>query len=177
MLAPDSGWTDERIAELQRLKASGLSASKIAEELGGVSRSAVLGKLHRLAGYRRKTAERRPISAAVPSSRHYKCNGGASATVSRGRQLKQAREIVLDGPPVAGDSLTDLRIEHIPTHRCTLSELEERRCRWPIGDPKAADFCYCGGPAPEGAPYCGYHARIAYQPAPLRKLDWAARLG
>ena len=41
-------WTDERIDQLKRLWESGMTASQIADELGGVSRNAVIGKAHRL---------------------------------------------------------------------------------------------------------------------------------
>ena len=41
-------WTDERIDQLKALWDKGLTASQIAEELGGVSRNAVIGKAHRL---------------------------------------------------------------------------------------------------------------------------------
>ncbi|GLR47347.1 GcrA family cell cycle regulator [Sphingomonas astaxanthinifaciens] len=41
-------WTDERIDRLKAMWAEGKTASAIAEELGGVSRNAVIGKAHRL---------------------------------------------------------------------------------------------------------------------------------
>ena len=41
-------WTDERIGDLRRMWDNGLTASQIAETLGGVSRNAVIGKAHRL---------------------------------------------------------------------------------------------------------------------------------
>jgi len=41
-------WTDERIATLKKMWESGSTASQIADELGGVSRNAVIGKAHRL---------------------------------------------------------------------------------------------------------------------------------
>jgi GcrA cell cycle regulator len=41
-------WTDERIEQLKRLWENGMTASQIADELGGVSRNAVIGKAHRL---------------------------------------------------------------------------------------------------------------------------------
>jgi len=41
-------WTDERIATLTKMWEGGATASQIAEELGGVSRNAVIGKAHRL---------------------------------------------------------------------------------------------------------------------------------
>jgi GcrA cell cycle regulator len=52
---------------------------------------------------------------------------------------------------------------------CTLMELQEGKCKWPIGDPRAKDFCYCGDRAvPNGdgnLVFCGRHARIAYVPS------------
>ncbi len=41
-------WTDERISQLKSMWEKGMTASQIAEELGGVSRNAVIGKAHRL---------------------------------------------------------------------------------------------------------------------------------
>ena len=41
-------WTDERVETLKRMWAEGLSASQIAKDLGGVTRNAVIGKVHRL---------------------------------------------------------------------------------------------------------------------------------
>ena len=41
-------WNDERVELLKRLWAEGLSASQIASRLGGVTRNAVIGKVHRL---------------------------------------------------------------------------------------------------------------------------------
>jgi hypothetical protein len=41
-------WNDERVELLKKLWTDGLSASQIAGELGGVTRNAVIGKVHRL---------------------------------------------------------------------------------------------------------------------------------
>src|SRR5207247_7634706 len=41
-------WTDERVEALKKLWTDGLSASQIAAELGGITRNAVIGKVHRL---------------------------------------------------------------------------------------------------------------------------------
>ena len=43
-----ANWTDERVDRLKKLWSEGLSASQIAAQLGGVSRNAVIGKVHRL---------------------------------------------------------------------------------------------------------------------------------
>jgi len=55
--------------------------------------------------------------------------------------------------------------------RCSILELTEAKCHWPIGDPSSPDFFFCGGKTIEGLPYCGYHSRIAYQPAADRRRD------
>ena len=47
---------------------------------------------------------------------------------------------------------------------CTLLERSQGRCRWPISNPGAEDFCFCGNEPVKGLPYCLGHARIAYRP-------------
>lgn len=46
----------------------------------------------------------------------------------------------------------------------TLIDLEDTDCRWPIGDPKKADFGYCGASRTSKS-YCCKHKAMAYQPA------------
>ncbi|MEH3107000.1 MAG: GcrA cell cycle regulator [Sphingomonas fennica] len=61
-------WTDERIEQLRKLWEQGMTASQIAEELGGVSRNAVIGKAHRL-GLQSRPSPVRPneTAAAAPA--------------------------------------------------------------------------------------------------------------
>ena len=58
-------WTDERVELLKKLWADGLSASRIAAELGGVSRNSVIGKVHRLG----LSGRAKSASASVPRQR------------------------------------------------------------------------------------------------------------
>ena len=51
-------WTEERVELLKKLWAEGLSASQIASRLGGVTRNAVIGKVHRLGLSGRATTTR-----------------------------------------------------------------------------------------------------------------------
>src|SRR5690606_16559827 len=60
------GWTDERVEQLKRLWAEGLSASQLAGRLGGLTRNAVLGKVHRLALSGRATPSRMKSHRARP---------------------------------------------------------------------------------------------------------------
>ena len=55
------------------------------------------------------------------------------------------------------------------SRRLGLTELTERTCKWPVGDPLKDDFHFCGGEAPDTSPYCTYHQRLAYQPAAERR--------
>src|SRR5690348_12024737 len=62
------GWTDERVEQLKNLWTEGLSASQIARALGGVTRNAVIGKVHRLglAGRATPTRSDRPRLPSAP---------------------------------------------------------------------------------------------------------------
>ncbi|MDO5622155.1 MAG: GcrA family cell cycle regulator [Paracoccus sp. (in: a-proteobacteria)] len=62
-------WTDERVETLKRMWSEGQSASQIAKELGGVTRNAVIGKVHRLGlSNRNDEAETKPEPAPAPVS-------------------------------------------------------------------------------------------------------------
>jgi len=60
------GWTDERVEQLKQLWTEGLSASQIARQLGGVTRNAVIGKVHRLG-----LQQRRPSPKSKEEVVHY----------------------------------------------------------------------------------------------------------
>jgi GcrA cell cycle regulator len=55
--------------------------------------------------------------------------------------------------------------------RCTILQLTEATCHWPVGDPGSPDFFFCGGKSANGLPYCAHHSRIAYQPVHDRRRD------
>ena len=65
-------WTDERVETLKKMWAEGQSASQIAKELGGVTRNAVIGKVHRLGlsnrvgGGKEEAEEEAPVATAKP---------------------------------------------------------------------------------------------------------------
>jgi GcrA cell cycle regulator len=51
----------------------------------------------------------------------------------------------------------------------TVLTISDRMCRWPIGDPSASEFHFCGHSPKSGSPYCEAHARKAYQPQQSRR--------
>ncbi|MBD9526285.1 MULTISPECIES: GcrA family cell cycle regulator [Paracoccus] len=63
-------WTDERVETLKRMWAEGQSASQIAKELGGVTRNAVIGKVHRLGlSNRNEDGTEMPAAPAAPEAK------------------------------------------------------------------------------------------------------------
>jgi GcrA cell cycle regulator len=66
---PNAQWSDDRVTTLSKLWLDGLSASQIAKQLGGVTRNAVIGKVHRLGLSGRATPSRPGRAAAVRTPR------------------------------------------------------------------------------------------------------------
>jgi len=157
-------WTDERVDQLKKLWADGLSASQIAAELGGITRNAVIGKVHRLGLSGRTKAP----SSSTPRPRKPRAT----------HMLRVQRPAIRGNTALAQAFSYDYETESDPTpvenvipigQRRTLLELNEQTCRWPIGDPASQDFYFCGGNAMASLPYCAYHSRIAYQPPAARR--------
>ena len=157
-------WTDERVETLKKLWAEGLSASQIAAELGGVTRNAVIGKVHRLGLAGRAKS---PTAAAPrprkPRSVHAHMLRVSRPSVRGNTALAHAYEVEVEPEPELSDNVIPLG------QRRSLLQLTEETCRWPIGDPGHADFFFCGGRTVTGLPYCAYHSRVAYQPAHVRR--------
>jgi GcrA cell cycle regulator len=155
-------WTDERVESLKRMWGEGLSASRIATELGGITRNAVIGKVHRLG----LSGRAKSPSAGASKPRKARAHALLSRPTIRGNTaLAQAYELDLEGEPELVDNVIPLG------QRRSILELTEETCRWPIGDPGSAGFFFCGGQTALGLPYCRYHSRIAYQPAADRRRE------
>ena len=156
-------WTDERVETLKKLWADGLSASRIATDLGGITRNAVIGKVHRLG----LSGRAKSPSSAAPRPRKTRAHGHVmrvTRPAMRGNTaLAHAYELDVEPEPELADNIIPLG------QRRTLLELNEATCRWPIGDPGTADFFFCGGKSASGLPYCAYHSRVAYQPPNARR--------
>jgi GcrA cell cycle regulator len=169
-------WTDERVELLKKLWTEGLSASQIAGRLGsGVTRNAVIGKVHRLnlsgrAQQPRSVQPRQPRKQREPSLPG-RGNGMPSMPTAGAHALKPMMRA--DAQPRA-QSLPEpqpVRLVDLPKGggRVTILHLSEKTCKWPIGDPGSDEFCFCGHGPRDGSPYCEYHARLAYQPMQDRR--------
>jgi GcrA cell cycle regulator len=97
-------WTDERVETLKRMWAEGQSASQIAKELGGVTRNAVIGKVHRLGLSNRvggKDEDEAPVAPA-PASRPEPAPAAARPDPApRAEPARQPAERPVTPPPVA----------------------------------------------------------------------------
>lgn len=169
-------WTDERVEKLKRLWSEGLSASQIAAQLGGVSRNAVIGKVHRLnlpgrakaGGSTTATRAAKRPAAATPRVANFPTRTTTRTVARAGGAAVLNEEIEIDG--IEEIAVSPSRSVVLPISRkLALTELTERTCKWPIGDPMKDDFHFCGCESAETSPYCSYHAKLAYQPVGERR--------
>ena len=139
-------WNDSRVAELTQMWREGFSASQVARQLGGVSRSAVIGKIHRLG-----------VSARSGPSRP-RASGGRPQAVARPRSRPSPsgeRRWVAPSAPRPSPVET---FEAFAT--VTVLTLTETSCRWPIGHPDQAEFGFCGQARAGKSPYCQGHGPL-----------------
>jgi GcrA cell cycle regulator len=161
-------WTEERVEALKKLWLGGFSASQIAGELGGVSRNAVIGKVHRLklAGRAKSPtpAAPKPRKVAAPRPHH-----AAPRTAVRGNTALAITPVVQMQPAVV---VVPEEVVIPFSQRVSIMELREGMCKWPMGDPQESEFRYCGMRKEEaGKPYCTYHCARAFQPVIDRRRD------
>jgi GcrA cell cycle regulator len=164
-------WTDERVELLRQLWLDGKSASQISAQLGhGVTRNAVIGKVHRLglAGRAKSPSASAspPRAASAPRMSQRPAASSARTAVRGATALALASEPMLDTRPVfqEDDVVVPMSL------RVTIIDLKEAMCRWPLGDPTSSEFRYCGSPAASG-PYCAHHGKLAYQPVQDRRRE------
>ncbi len=185
-------WTDDRVEQLKTLWTEGMSASQIAKELGGVTRNAVIGKVHRLGLSSRNQgkpeAAEKPAEPAVATA----AVAPAIEEVARAPEPESPvrKEPVADSVKASDDKTSELPapvtapegMVTIPSenqvdiaeidrdaHKLGLMDLTERTCKWPIGDPSRGEFYFCGHAVVPGKPYCKGHTAAAYQPMSSRR--------
>lgn len=147
-------WTGFREDRLTQLWGEGYSASQVAKTLtaefgGGLTRSAVIGKVYRL---------RLPLRATRVRS-----------YVDQDRSLTQRvkrRPRVVDKYLPIGEQPAEQ-----PSSPVKLLDAQDKHCRWPLGDPSQPDFMFCGATRhieirkdgkQHEKPYCARHCRMAY---------------
>ena len=143
-------WTEDRTNELRTLSANGMSARDIAETLH-TTRNAIVGKWRRdkIASPRRgeqNRSRRKTNAISYPKDR------------ARPKHDPKPKPPQLIPAPTEADAM-------IPqAQRCTIMDLTDSTCRWPIGNPGDKDFFFCGAPPRGLLPYCDHHMRAGYVP-------------
>jgi GcrA cell cycle regulator len=172
-------WTKERISLLIDLWTSGKSASVVAKEIGCISRNAVIGKIHRLGIANRinvkkitqKTKLKKENSektVKTPSKNtHNNLNMSSFDNTFDKQSGRRNKNTLLKKQPSQRLNSRRIIFSHNPNapdefKKLSLFELKEGTCRWPSGDPKSKEFHFCGCQTHNNAPYCDYHAKIAY---------------
>ena len=188
-------WTDERVELLKKMWSEGQSASQIAKELGGVTRNAVIGKVHRL-GLSNRSGGAAPAAAAAPApagkpeakakpaARPAKPAEPELTSDSDTRETASAapsparKAIIPAGQPlppqpsaneISPEALAKVSEIEKKAKKLSLLELTERTCKWPVGDPATEKFWFCGLPVQQGKPYCEAHVGVAFQPMSSRR--------
>ncbi|MEL6683907.1 MAG: GcrA family cell cycle regulator [Pseudomonadota bacterium] len=190
-------WTDERVETLKKMWGEGQSASQIAKELGGVTRNAVIGKVHRLGlsnragsgGSAGKAAPKeKPAAAAKPAPKPKVATKAPPASTppkeepeldENGIPISAARRAIIPAgqplPPqpsaneISPEALAKVNEVEKTARKISLMELTEKTCKWPVGDPATDDFWFCGLPVQPGKPYCEAHVGVAFQPMSSRR--------
>lgn len=155
-------WDEHREATLRHLWSAGLSASQVAERLGGLTRNAVIGKVHRMGLAARSpnrklrdTRKRSERYAAKRQERLLKMRAKA-----RGKAKAVGQRAIM---AALREGATPLPMADAPSpHPVKHDDLEPHHCRWPIGDPREPEFHFCGATKVTGLPYCTGHAVRAY---------------
>ena len=158
-------WTDERVEMLKKLWAEGLSASQVAKQLGGVTRNAVIGKVHRLGLSGRATPSRpaRPRAPTVRTLTHVR--GRPDPLVTTSADKAEEAEIAPKRAEISRAEIDNYGSRELTT----VLTLTEHNCKWPIGDPGRPNFHFCGRGADHNSPYCAEHSKLAYQPMQPRR--------
>jgi len=147
---PGATWSDDEVNLLKTLWANGETAHAIAAKLGGMSRSAVLGKIFRL---------RLPAAASKTPAVQAAAAGGAGEPLNRRRRSFRPAQ-----PPKAREE----------RRAKTLFELTNTCCRWPYRRPGTEMYFFCaaaGADLAGGVPYCARHMKRAYLAPPPRVVE------
>jgi GcrA cell cycle regulator len=185
-------WTDDRVELLKKMWGEGQSASQIAKELGGVTRNAVIGKVHRLGLSNRAGSGATPTAKADAKPKAAPKAAPAKPKVEPKTEpaikpvaapenksgLPARKQIIPAGQPlppqpsaneISPEALAKVNEVEKKAKKISLMELTERTCKWPVGDPATEDFWFCGLPVQQGKPYCDAHVGVAFQPMSSRR--------
>lgn len=153
-------WNEEAVEELKRMWERGMTTGQIAKALN-VTKNSIIGKVHRLCLTARPSPIKKSSSTdkkdskekATPAKQTKKATKETTTTVRKAKEtVKQAPKNTKEVPTPAVQEVT----------RIPLVKLDNHTCRWPLGDPRDEDFCFCGKKIKTGQTYCEEHSAVAY---------------
>lgn len=198
----DWSWNEARIERLKKLWADGYSASQVAARLSencekdetGPSRSAIVGKVHRLNLPPRPTSGgvviipkqvKAPALVPAPTPAPTTPAAPKKSAFPETPRAKNQFDIATRAAIAATEPGLPAKYATKPTgDGISITDLTDRNCHWPLGDPRDPDFEFCGKPAALKnafrragrktdtdvfSPYCLGHCLIAYRPPEDRK--------
>lgn len=152
---PNSTWSPEAVQHLSNMWKEGRPAGEIANALG-VTRNAVIGKVHRL-----KLAPRQPVVPKAAKAHGNRNQPKVQAIVANAAARQSLK-------PAPMDDETDVGVD--VSKRVGLLDLTNHTCRWPVGPDTGSKQMFCGCYAlVEAGPYCAVHsarAGIGYDRGP-----------
>ena len=150
-------WTTEFIDEVVAEFDKGISTKKIGE-MFGITKNSVVGIITRARKQGKVARENVMHDPNKPKKKRVR--------------VKVTRENKLDPRTVSLARIIEeyknkpkhrIRLRMVEKENVTLMQLKTGMCKWPIGDPRLPDFCYCGRTKSEETkwPYCEEHHQIA----------------
>lgn len=164
-------WTAERTAKLKELYLQGLSARQVADQLGGTTRNAVIGKAHRLGLIRpERTAESRRLSNIQQVKTRVRREPKPDATpvlkVGANRHVYTSNKSA---------KMPKLREAGVEPKNVTLLDRSDHGCKYPSGH-DGEQHLFCDLSRAEEGPYCPAHAALCFTGAPPKKRADPAQL-
>ena len=176
-------WDNSILKKLKTLVGKGLSTSEIGKRLG-MSKNAIVGKLHRL-GWNPKATEVVPEKPKAKKAADKKVSAKKVAVKKTVEKVskkvvkaEKAPKAPKDKKPVVAQTTKATpktggghaiaaknsgAHQRAVRHALEMANLKPNQCRWPIGDPDSEGFHFCGAPVFVGKPYCYEHCKQAYQ--------------
>ena len=149
-------WTDEAVEELKKMWDKGMTTGQIAKALN-VTKNSIIGKVHRLC----LTARPSPIKKSTDKTEKKAAPQKQVKETKKEVQKETAKPISKkEKAPVAEQEKKPIQV--VEETNIPLVKLDNHTCRWPMGDPRDEDFCFCGKRIRTGQTYCEEHAAVAY---------------
>ena len=153
-------WTDEAVEELKKMWDRGMTTGQIAKALN-VTKNSIIGKVHRLC----LTARPSPIKKVSDVKNDKKSVKADKSTKSETNETitKQTKtKYDISAEDKSTEKMSAKETVTVEDTNIPLVKLDNHTCRWPLGDPRDDDFCFCGKRVKTGQTYCDEHASVAY---------------